>query len=368
MSTANLDPRLEGNELSPKGTLWRNARDSVFSLHGVFYDKDEGLYRRVPKEIAETVSKGVAILSRHTSGGRIRFLTDSPFISLKASLPAFKPLANMPITLSHGFSLFTNGKFEQRFSPKFDEIVDGVDFTSPLESTISFESSYDFFNTGKELKLCEIFFPLYGGVRNLEIGLAGDATIKRAPDYKIKRPLVFYGSSITQGACVSRPGNDYLAILSRMLDADYINLGFSGNGNAENEIINYVGSIDASLFAYDYNLYDNRPKRILPPHLSIYERLRANNPSTPILFHDKPFFEYDTTYKRRRDLIKESYIAAKKMGDELVGLVETEALFGKEERDLCVADQSHPNDLGALRMASAFYPIVKELIDKIVDK
>ena len=175
---------------------------------------------------------------------------------------------------------------------------------------------------------------------------------------------MFYGSSITQGACVSRPGNDYLSTLARKLDADYINLGFSGNGNAEDTIIDYMASIDASLYAYDYNLYDDRPNRILPPHFSVYERIRNKRPNVPIVFYDKPFYEYDTTYERRRDLIKESYKKALSIGDSLVGFVETEALFGTTDRDFCVADTSHPNDNGAMRMADAFYPVVKELLLK----
>lgn len=65
------------------------------------------------------------------------------------------------------------------------------------------------------------------------VGVSSDAIIKAAPSYKNKKPLLFYGSSITQGACVSRPGNDYVSILARKLNSDYINLGFSGNGNAE---------------------------------------------------------------------------------------------------------------------------------------
>jgi len=291
-------------------------------------------------------------------------LTDSPFISLRATLPAFKPLANMSITLTHGFSLYTDGKFEQRFSPRFDSFISNVDFTNPFSSSITFESSYKLFGAAKGTRLCELYFPLYGGVRDLEIGISKGSVISKAPDYKIKKPIVFYGSSITQGACVSRPGNDYLAVLARMLDADYVNLGFSGSGNAENGIIDYMSSLDASLYAYDYNLYDDRPDRVLPPHFSIYERIRNARPNTPIIFCDKPFYDYDTTYERRRDMIKNSYQKALLAGDGLVGIIPTEAMFGNEDRDSCAADDSHPNDLGAFRMANAIYPVAKRLISK----
>ena len=364
MTSNSVDNRLDSCSMVAADTKWLNARESVFSLHGVFFDESEGVYTRIPKKLAKSLNSKILMLSYRTSGGRIRFLTNSPYVALKVSLPAFQPISKMPITLTHGFSLYVDGKFEQCFSPKFDEFLRGHDFSVPLNSRICLEGFETFFDTNASFKLCEIYFPLYGGVADIEIGIKDGTNFKKAPDYKINKPIVFYGSSITQGACVSRPGNDYLSILSRKLDCDYINLGFSGHGNAENEIIDYMSSIDGSLYAYDYNLYDDRPHRILPPHYSVYERIRKKRPNTPILFYDKPFYEYDTTYERRRKIIRESYLTAKNAGDDLVGIVEAEMLFGNEDRDSCVADSSHPNDLGALRMAYAFLPVVSDLIKK----
>ena len=114
---------------------------------------------------------------------------------------------------------------------------------------------------------------------------------------------IYYGSSITQGACVTRPGNDYISILARRLDCDYINLGFSGNGNAEDAMIDYILSIDADLYAFDYNMYPNRKERILPSHFSIYERIRKKHPDAAILLYDKPN-EY---WSEREDIIRSTY-------------------------------------------------------------
>ena len=364
MTANKIDNRLDSCGTVATDTKWLNARDAVFSLHGVLYDESQGVYTRIPKKLAESLNSRILMLSYRTSGGRIRFLTNSPYVALRVSLPAFRPISNMPITLTHGFSLYVNGKFEHRFAPNFDVFLSGHNYSKPLDSRIHFEASASFFDVNADFKLCEIYFPLYGGVADIEIGIKNGANIKKAHDYKIKRPLVFYGSSITQGACVSRPGNDFLSILSRKLDCDYVNLGFSGHGNAEDEIIDYMCSIDASLYAYDYNLYGDRPDRILPPHYSVYERIRRARPGTPILFYDKPFFDFDTTYERRRNIIKESYRTAKNAGDDLVGNVEAEKLFGNEDRDCCVADGAHPNDLGALRMAYAFLPVVSDLIKR----
>lgn len=364
MSISKIDDNLSSRNVQESDITWLNSRESIFSVHGVFYNEREKLYMRIPKDVALSIKEGIFNLSCMCSGGRIRFLTDSPYVAIKGALPAFKPAPHMSITASHGFSLYVNGKFAHRYSPTFDNFTSGADFSTPLKSRIYFAESKELFGSDGSLKLCEIYMPLYGGVSELYIGVKSGAKVLTAPDYKIKKPIVFYGSSITQGACVSRPGNDYVSILARRLNCDYINLGFSGNGNAEAQIIDYMTTIDASLYAYDYNLYDDRPKRILPPHYSIYERIRKARPNVPILLYDKPFYEYDTTYERRRDLIRSTYDLGCADKDNLLGVVETTELFGSNERDCCAADPSHPNDLGAMRMADAMYPIVKELIIK----
>ena len=51
--------------------------------------------------------------------------------------------------------------------------------------------------------------------------------------FRTAKPVVFYGTSITQGGCASRSGMSYQAILGRQLNLDFVNLGFSGNGKGE---------------------------------------------------------------------------------------------------------------------------------------
>ena len=186
--------------------------------------------------------------------------------------------------------------------------------------------------------------------------------MEKAPDYKYKKPLVIYGSSITQGACVSRPGNDYISIISRRFDADYINLGFSGAGNCEDSMIEYINSIDGCLYAYDYNMYESRPERILPPHFSIYERIREKHPDAAILMYDKPGCDYEA-YPLREEIIRSSYKKAVELGDKRVGFVEAVDMLGETERDCCMVDHSHPNDLGSMRIADAVYPVIKKLLE-----
>ena len=117
---------------------WINSLDEPFTLHGVFYNHEEKLFIRVPQEVVEATGNiGLPILSRMTSGGRIRFVTDSEFIAVKASLPALSPAPNMPITLSHGFSVYADGKFRNRYSPVFKDFLKVEEFEN-FENKIYF--------------------------------------------------------------------------------------------------------------------------------------------------------------------------------------------------------------------------------------
>ena len=206
--------------------------------------------------------------------------------------------------------------------------------------------------------------PLYGGVYDLYVGIKDGTEIAAAREYKYKKPLVIYGSSITQGACASRPGNDFAMRLSRMLDADVLNLGFSGNGNAEATMLEYLASIDASAYIFDYNYYVECSDRVLPPHYDIYKALRDSDPKVPILMIDKPSVIFaGENYKIRSQMIRDTYERAISEGDGRVAMMDATELFGEEDADSCVVDTDHPNDLGFFRMANAIYPYLKGMLD-----
>jgi len=364
MSIFKIDPRMANLSISSDDVKWISAHEQVFSLHGVFYDEEAGLYARVPSRIAEKVSPGVAGLSYMCAGGRLRFVSDSPYIAVKASLPAFMPMPHMTLTGSHGFAVYADGRFAQQIAPPIEAFLQGADYSSPMTSRIRFAKSRDI-SPGevRRERLYELYFPLYGGVAELFIGIQEGSVLKAAPEYRYKKPILFYGSSITQGACVSRPGNDYVSMIARWLDSDYINLGFSGCGNAEKEMLDHIVSLDASVYAYDYNLYDDRPERVLPPHYDIYKQIREARPDAAVLLYDKPFSDGDSTYERRRAIIADTYERASREGDRRVIHIPAEALLGAEHRDSCVADCSHPNDLGAMRMAQAMYGPIKAFLE-----
>ena len=358
MDISKLDTRLSSLDFNGENTKWINAHDKRLSIYGVYYDENHGLFLRVPDSVTKaTGNPSVETLARTSTGGRLRFVTDSEYIAIKASLPYFYILPHMSITGSHGFSVYVNGKFQNRFAPDFKNIIKAC---NDGNENICFSQRKKIANSRKE-RLIEIYFPLYGGVSELYIGLEEGATVKEAPEYKNKKTMLFYGSSITQGACVSSPGNDFISILARKLDIDYINLGFSGNGNAEDAMIDYIVSIDASMYAFDYNMYADKKDRVLPTHFSIYERIRAKHPDALILLYDKPGCDYES-YPEREETIRATYEKAISMGDKRVCYIPAKDLLGEGDRDCCMVDHNHPNDLGAMRMAEAMYSVVKDLI------
>ncbi len=357
MDISTIDINLASGKIDDN-IKWVSSHNEYFSVHGMFYNHDEELYMRVPEDVVKaTGNLNLHTLSRMTSGGRLRFITNSKFIALKASLPAFSPAPHMPITLTHGFSVYADGVFKNRYSATFKNFLEVKEHD--LKNRIVFAEK-KIIGESDEERVIEIYFPLYGGVSQLYVGVSSDAIIKAAPPYKNKKPLLFYGSSITQGACVSRPGNDYVSILARKLNSDYINLGFSGNGNAEAAMIDHITSIDASLYAFDYNMYPNKKDRILPPHFSIYERIREKHPNSLILLYDKPGCDYEP-YPEREKIIISTYEKALKHGDKRVCYIPTRELLGEKDRDCCMADVSHPTDLGAMRIADSIYAAVSKM-------
>ena len=359
MDLSTIDPRLLDAKIEAEDVVWRNALSAPFSLHGVYFDEGFGAYRRMPKAIADTVNPGVSGLSSNTSGGRLRFRTNSPYVAIRAILPTPPLMNHMPLSGSAGFSLYQNRSYAGKYTPKMEEAIAARETRS-----LAFAGIVNRRPTGDGAYDCEIYFPLYGGVRELHVGLKEGCELLPPTPYKHKKPIVFYGSSITQGACASRPGNDYISILSRRLDADVINLGFSGNGNAEDTMLTYLEGLDAGGYVYDYNYYLDRPDRILPPHYEIYRRLRAAHPDVPIVVMDKPASGVfsQKIYEIRGGMIKATYERALAEGDRLIGYMDSKVMMG-EDPAACFVDSDHPNDLGFFRMAEGLYPILKTLLE-----
>ena len=205
-----------------------------------------------------------------------------------------------------------------------------------------------------------IHFPTYSDVSELYIGLAAGSTVGHGTPYKHKTPVVYYGSSITQGACASRPGNSYEAIISNELDCDHTNLGFSGSARGEDAIVDYICSLDMSVFVLDYDHNAPSAEPLEGTYEPFYNKFRASHPDTPVIFVTRPTFMNDVGVSddactmdriRCREGVFRTYMNALAAGDRNVDFIDGASLFNGPYADLCTVDSIHPNDAGFLRMA-----------------
>jgi len=346
--------KVETNITEPD-IVWLNALEAPFSLHGVFYDKEQGCFVRMPQKVADTVSSGVAHLNHNTAGGRIRFRTNSSFIGIRAVQKVNRLMPHITLAGQSGFDLYRKNDVGKEIYYKT--------FMPPIEMTEGYSSPVK--TDGKETEYT-INFPLYDNVQELYIALKKDAIIEAPAPYAVEKPIVYYGSSITQGGCASRPGNSYQAMISRRLDADHVNLGFSGSGHAEKEIVDYLAELckNASAFVCNYDWNAGTEEYLEKTHLPLYRRVREENPNLPILFLSEPEIVLNPTRMLPRlEIIRKTYLTAKAEGDEKVWFLPGNKIYEGDHWDACTVDGCHPNDFGFYRMAVAIEAYLKEMLN-----
>jgi len=329
-----------------------DAESEPFRIYGLLRDK-EG-FCRVPEEVAEKISPAVLYHGANTAGGRVRFRTNSPYVAISVKMGDIGRMSHFPLTGSAGFDLYTeegNGSlYRGTFVPPYD-MKDG------------YESIIDF-SDGEE-RVITIHFPLYSDVDKLYIGLDGDSILKPAPSYRYEKPIVFYGNSITQGGCASRPGNSYESIISRRLNVDYINLGFSGGGKAEDSMTRYLADMEMCMFVSDYDGNAPDAEYLRKTHLPLYRAIRAKHPKVPYIMLSAPHILLTPDkYIERREVIRETYQTALSEGDENVYFIDGAELFAGEDWDLCTVDGAHPNDLGFYRIAMRIEKEISKILNE----
>ncbi len=351
MRTEDFDKNLKIETSIPEGDIvWFSPKEAPFSIHGLYAPKEAGAYQRMPARVAAAVSPGVAWLATNTAGGRVRFTTDSPYIAIKAVMPSCGTMPHITKMGQSGFDMY-------RYIAEGTAVYRGS-FFPPGGVTEGYESILYVDGT---LATYSVNMPLYDGVWELYIGLKAGSELKPAVPYTYQKPVLYYGSSITQGGCASRPGNAYEAMIERMLDTDYINLGFSGSALGEPRMAEYLASIDASVFVCDYDHNAPTPAHLAATHYPLYRTYREAHPDTPIIFVTKPDF-HPGMDEARRVVVYETYVRAKAEGDENVYFIDGETLFDGEMRDSCTVDGCHPNDLGFLRMAQKIGRLIGKLL------
>jgi len=359
------------SKLAENDTVFHEAREEMFDLYGLYNSQNEKYYRRMPADIAESVSAGVAELVKHSAGGRLRFKTDSPYIIIKADLEYTADMSHFPRSGASSFDFYIKRGTKFIFNNCFIQ----YDFERGKNDK-GYEGKVCIHNGGVNEIL--INFPSYSVVNNLYIGVKDGSVLTHGDKYRFTKPVVYYGSSITQGACSSRPGNTYEQIISNDLDCDYINLGFSGAALGEDNMADYISSLDMSVFVMDYDHNAPGVDHLEKTHERFFKKIRNAHPDLPIVLVTRPTvacYDYGQPleasmgclprirdYLLTRNVILQTYTNAIEAGDKNVAFIDGMEIFNGPHADLCTVDGTHPNDAGFFRMADRIGAIISQMI------
>ena len=342
---SQIDRNFEIPEYVEKADLcYYDVQDKPFKVYGVFYEN--GLFRRISEALAKEVSVGVAYLHTNTSGGRVRFVTDSSYVAIHAELSKIDRMPHFAMTGSFGLDLYTDGEYYGTFVPPAD-LTDGYDHILEFSE--------------KKLREITIHMPLYCDVSKLLVGVQNTANVMEAKPYE--GTVVYYGHSITQGGCASRPGNSYPNTLSRRLNVDHINLGFSGSCRGEAKLAEYIAEIPMQAFVMDYDHNAPDIEHLKATHEPFFKIIRAKNPTLPVIFMTS------TAQARcfddqagRKEVIRRTYQNALDSGDKNVYFIDGSKIY--EGCDAATVEGCHANDLGFHQQANAVERVLKEVLER----
>jgi len=333
---------------------WMPVTTAKIDVAGLpWFQENHGEFWRLPARSKGAFPNPVWNLSLDSTGGRIRFRTDSSTVALRLEWPHPPGMRNMHSFGQSGVDLYVRNTYWGTAVPDKDAAPGKV-----------YEHVY-FKGQPRVMRDITIYLALYSPVKVLEIGLDKDAAIESATPFAVAAPVVFYGTSITQGGCASRSGMSYQAILGRRLNLNHVNLGFSGNGKGEAALARAVAEIDAAAYVLDFaqnNSDVDSLAQVYDPFIGI---LRERHPDTPIVAITPIYAASEATGSQRNDqmraLIRKVVSRRIAAGDTHLQLVEGADLLGPSRVDGLV-DGTHPNDLGFQWMAEGLAERLRKVL------
>ncbi len=344
-----------GQKLPDSELLWYDLMS--LDIEGRAWTETESFYDRLPAKAKEMIPKAVWNLSLQSAGMNARFVTDAQEIAVAWELRSARlAMSHMAATGVSGIDLYC------RYEDTWRWLGTGRPEKYPSNR----------YTVAKELDPGEreyrVYLPLYNGVNEVLIGVPEGAVFRKAAPYpaEIAKPIVFYGTSIMQGGCASRPGMAFSSILGRRLDRPIVNLGFSGNGKMQPGMESLIAELDAAVFFID--CLPNMGGADVEKRAEIFVRaLREAHPETPIILAEDRTYGYAylkpktrETQEQRRDALRAVY--DKLVGEGMAGLhpVPGEGQVGDDAEGM--VDGSHPTDLGMMRMADFYEPYLRKAL------
>lgn len=337
---------------------WTNPMESLptNSVHGKI--GADASFTRLPSSLKEQVRPPVWNLSKHAAGLKLRFRTGASTIQVRYTVSGNVAMPHMPATGVSGLDVYTRDESGAWVWVKGDySFADTIRYSFPIKTGDSIPREFD------------LYLPLYNEVVYLEVGVPSDASIEFLPKSLDELPILVYGTSIAQGACASRPGMAWTALLERHLNLPLINLGFSGNGQLETPLIQLMATQESSLYVLDClpNLvretFSESEVKQRIRNAVVY--LKEKRPGTPVLLVEHAGYtdelvnkERKNTYEIRNKWSREVYEELINSGTEDLYYLDKEAI-GLSMDD--TVDGTHPSDLGMSRYAAGYARAVESI-------
>ena len=311
----------------------------------------ENRYDRLPVSYKEIVREPVWNLSKSSAGMSIRFLSNSSSISVKWIILNNLKMNHMAETGIKGVDLYFKNKDNWQYLNTGRP--DGIKNESTLINNMS-----------EEMREFKIFLPLYDGIINIEVGIDSNSVIEK-PLKNRNKSIIFYGTSITQGGCASRPGMAHTNIISRKLDLDCINFGFSGNGRMEQSIAKLISESKPLFYVIECMPNMINKENVTNKTIPLVNTIRENNPEAPIVFVENFIPTSSILDKKRENEIRGMNLALKTEYEKMISGGYNNILYIKCKNAIGddnegTVDGVHFTDLGFIRYADF-------LIDKFVE-
>lgn len=310
-------------------------------------------YNRLPLRAKAEVRPAVWNLACESAGLSICFSTDAQHIQIRYQATGGYSMPHMPATGVSGVDLYV-----------WDGDKPRICFTEyAFADTIHYDYTVDRVAAGKHTY--QLFLPLYNGVKWLEVGVDANAAFEFIPA-KMSQPIVVYGTSIAQGACASRPGMAWTNILSRRMREPVVNLGFSGNGKLEKEMLSLLLELDAKIYVIDCmaNLYDKTSLEVRDLVTAAVKQIRAAK-STPILLVEHAGYSnagtndyWNTGYSNTNKGLQMAYKQLTEDNCENLFYLSNEELGYNPDSWV---DYVHPSDYGMVQQADAVENKIKSI-------
>jgi len=328
---------------------------SDFPVLGKAVQNTKCKYSRLPASLELKSRRALWDLGLNSTGLAVRFSSNSTTIAVKWELLLNRTMNHMSPTAIKGLDLYCllNGKWT---------------FVNTARPSGQKNDVTIITNMASEEREYMLYLSLYDEVTSLKIGIDSLSQIEIPKvDMPVRcKPVVYYGTSITQGACASRAGMAHTNILSRWLNREFINLGFSGNGQLDLEIADLIAQTDPGMVILDF-VPNATVEQMNEKMVAFYSIIRKRHPKTPILFVEDPLFPYmrfDTVIANevhsKNRTIRRIFEEMKKKGEKNIYFLSSEKILGEDNE--ATVDGIHFTDIGFMRYSKLLYPIINKLL------